>query len=285
MKVHTYDSPEAFLERVEHALEEHEAINSLILGIAGQLAHEPGRYSTVPCLKSVDDEGENLLLAAVMTPPHRLVVSSHRGDPVSAAHMLVADLLQSARRVPGVMGPEPVAHAVADAWTERSRQLCRVLRRQRLYELRVTPRPVQVPGRLRKAQRNDADLVGRWRQAFQDEALGGVQEEQPAASVRLRVAAGDIYLWEHEQPVSMVMRTRPTRNGISIGLVYTPPMHRCRGYASACVGALSRELLGGGRAYCALFADTGNPAANRVYQRLGFRPLAEFHEIDFAGQH
>ena len=65
-------------------------------------------------------------------------------------------------------------------------------------------------------------------------------------------------------------------------LVYTPPALRGRGYATACVGALSRLLLDAGWALCALFADVANLAANRVYERVGYRPVCEVDEILFS---
>ncbi len=284
MKVRSYASAEAFLQQVGPFLEAKEAANSLILGICGQLVRDPGRYQTAPCLKSVDDEEGKVVLAALMTPPHRLVLSTHRGDPIPAARQLVGDLLGTRWMIPGVMAPEPVAHPVVEAWTERTGQHSRLLGRQRLYELREMPQTSQVPGRLRQAQCQDVGLVARWREAFHGEALGHVDAERSSRVVRQRVFDGDIYLWEDGQPVSMAMRTRPTRYGASISLVYTPPEQRDKGYATACVGALSLMLIESGRAYCALFADVANPAANRVYRRLGYRPLSEFHEIEFVAE-
>ena len=77
------------------------------------------------------------------------------------------------------------------------------------------------------------------------------------------------------------MKTRPTRHGISVSLVYTPPELRGRGYATACVGELSRKLLGAGREFCALFADLANPISNHIYERIGYRPVCDYEEYRF----
>lgn len=283
MNVQTYDSAEAFLRNVGPVLEKDEPANSLILGICGQLARRSGQYEAVPCLKSVEGERE-LALAALMTPPHRLLLSSARQHPEPAVLPLVEDLLREGWKVPGVMGRAEVALPMAEAWTAQTGQLSRQIRRQWLYVLREAPQPVPVAGRLRKAVDSDLKRVARWRQAFHLEAFGHADQEQSARVARLRVADGDIYLWEDGQPVSMALKTRPTRNGVSVSLVYTPPEQRGRGYAKACVGSLSRMLLRGGWSYCALFADAANPASNRVYRRLGYRTLAEFHEIEFVDE-
>ena len=55
-----------------------------------------------------------------------------------------------------------------------------------------------------------------------------------------------------------------------IGGVYTPPPLRHRGYATAAVVALCQSLLDGGLQPC-LFWD--NPAAGRIYRRLGFEDI------------
>jgi predicted GNAT family acetyltransferase len=283
MRVHTYAGAEPFLQRTAPVLEANEVANSLMLGICGQLVRWPVLYQTAPCLKTVEAEGE-LILAALMTPPHRLVVSAHGGDPALAARCLVEDLLAGDWQMPGVLGPGMAAAPVAEAWAAQTGQHSQLVGRQRLYALRQVPAPVPVPGRLRPAARADVDRVARWRHAFQVELFGHADVEQSGRVARLRVEAGDIFLWEDGQPVSMAIRTRPTRHGISIGPVYTPPAQRCKGYATACVGALSRNLLTSGWAFCALFVALDNPAAHRVYQRLGYRPVIDYHEIEFPGE-
>jgi predicted GNAT family acetyltransferase len=279
MRVHTYASAAAFLQRTGPVLEANEVANSLMLGICGQLLRRPELFQTGACLKSVEAEGE-LVLAAPMTPPHKLVVSAHEGDLDLAARLLIEDLLAGGWQIPGILGPAPAA-AVAEAWAARTGQPSRLVGRQRLYALRQVPAPVPVPGRLRPATHTDVDRVGRWRHAFHVEIFGHAAQAESTHVARLRVKAGDIYLWEDGQPVSMAMQTRPTRHGISISLVYTPPAKRRKGYATACVGALSRNLLGSDWAFCTLFAALDNPASNRVYQRLGYRPVADVDEFEF----
>jgi predicted GNAT family acetyltransferase len=62
---------------------------------------------------------------------------------------------------------------------------------------------------------------------------------------------------------------------VRVTLVYTPPSRRGRGYASACVAALSAMLLGGGRRFCYLFTDLANPTSNRIYAKIGYRPVCD----------
>jgi predicted GNAT family acetyltransferase len=75
--------------------------------------------------------------------------------------------------------------------------------------------------------------------------------------------------------------SRGTR-GASIVWVYTPPEQRSRGYASACVGDLTRRLLQEGRELCRISTDLTNRTTNKIYPALGYRPVCDRTRIDFS---
>jgi hypothetical protein len=62
---------------------------------------------------------------------------------------------------------------------------------------------------------------------------------------------------------------------IRIGPVYTPPGLRRRGYASACVAAVSQAQLDAGRRFCFLFADIANRTSVHVYETIGYAPVSD----------
>ena len=281
MKIRTYVDAQGFLRNPQVALETKEAANSLMLGICGQLVRHPERFKATPCLKMVEDK-IGLTLAAVMTPPHKLLVVSHQGDLASAAKILVQHLAADGWGVPGVMGPGEAARVVAERWAGVTGRGYGLERRQRVYELKKVMSPVPEHGRLRPAREADVDLVARWWQGFDTEIFGGADRDRARLAAEHRIGDGDLYLWGDPGPVSMAMKNRPTRNGISVSAVYTPPELRGRGYATACVGELSRMLLASGWGYCALFADLGNAAANRVYEKIGYRPTCDYNEYVFS---
>jgi predicted GNAT family acetyltransferase len=283
VKIRTYANAKSFLESTQAALESNEAANSLMLGVCERLVRHPERFEADPCLKTVEDE-KGLVLAAMITPPHNLVVYGHRGDLDVGTEILIQSLIDEGWRVPGVLGPSEAATRAAQRWAEVTGRVCRLKGRQRVYELRKVNRPVPEHGRLRLATEEDVDLVARWRHGFHQDIFGEGDLEESARAARLRIGDGNVYLWEDGHPVSMAMKTRPTRNGISVTLVYTPPALRGRGYATACVGELSRMLLASGWAFCALFADVANVPANRVYQRVGYVPVCDYDEYAFLGE-
>jgi hypothetical protein len=280
MKVRTYGDAESFLRNTQVELESNEAANSLMLGVCLRLIRYPERIKTSPCLKTVEDE-RGLVLASMMTSPHKMVVHGHQGDLDRGARVLVEDLVSERWMVPGVLGPREVSRSVGEAWAEITGGRCELERQQRVYALRKVKDLLPQRGGLRLATVADIDLVAEWRHDFQVEVFREAGREAARAAAELGVENAAIYLWEDRRPVSMAMKTRPTRNGISVSLVYTPPELRGRGYATACVGELSRLLLESGWRYCALFADLSNEAANRIYRRIGYEPTCDYDEYVF----
>ena len=186
----------------------------------------------------------------------------------------------------GVLGPPAVAGAFARRWAERLGKQARRGMATRIFQLdAVTPAPA-VAGALRPATAADLDLLVSWVAAFTRDI--GEREEagrgrRARAGVSRTIAAGGLHLWEVEGagPVSMANATGATPSGIRINMVYTPPELRRRGYASACVGALSQAMLDAGRRFCFLYTDLANPTSNHIYQELGYRPVADADTYDF----
>jgi predicted GNAT family acetyltransferase len=66
----------------------------------------------------------------------------------------------------------------------------------------------------------------------------------------------------------------PALGRARITAVYTPPERRGHGYAQATVAEVTRRLLGDVDGLV-IITDAGNPTPNRVYARVGYRPVAE----------
>jgi predicted GNAT family acetyltransferase len=195
--------------------------------------------------------------------------------------------------LPGAVGAVPEAEEFAELWARHTGAHARVNMRQGVYALeRVEPLP-GVPGSARVATADDRDLALRWWIAFGDEVLheGGPGRERAEATLDHRLSgtsSSGILLWEDEGgPLSLAGWGGPTPNGIRVGPVYTPPELRGRGYATALTAELSRRLLDGrlfegGRRFCFLYTDLANPTSNAIYERIGYRRVAESAEILFS---
>ena len=132
---------------------------------------------------------------------------------------------------------------------------------------------------MRVIAETDLDLVTSWLAAFVSE-LDLAEPRDPAEIARTRLAAGDLYVWDDGGPVSMVGFGGKTPNGIRLNFVYTPEDKRRRGYATACVAALTQMLIDRGNRYCALYTDLANPTSNAIYQRIGYEPLCDAAEYE-----
>jgi predicted GNAT family acetyltransferase len=90
-------------------------------------------------------------------------------------------------------------------------------------------------------------------------------------------------LWESPDgtPVSMASVTPEVAGQVRVGPVYTPAPLRGHGYAGAATAEVSRAALDAGAKEVLLFTDLANPTSNGLYQRLGYRPVADFAVHEF----
>jgi uncharacterized protein len=279
MRITTYPDAGSYLDVAQNYLEKDEALNNLPLGLACRLRDQKEVDPPPLYLTAADDN--DLALAALMTPPHNLILYSDRADVELAP--LVRHLVQSTWTVPGVLGPTRLAGRFARAWEEATNRSNHIKTRLRVYQLTAVEHRGSAPGHFRAATPADLDLLARWSRDFGlaiDEPRGDLESIAPA--VLNRIAAGNLFIWEDGKPVSMAAYSRPTSHGTAINEVYTPPEFRNHGYATACVAALSQHQLDRGHTFCALFADLDNPISNSIYQKIGYRPIGDFDQIEFA---
>jgi predicted GNAT family acetyltransferase len=290
MKLTRYASPADFLKRARAPLEAHEAANNLIIGIPARALEQPGVYKHGIYLATVD-EGDTLLAAAVRTPPFRVIVYNADEENPAPLHVIIEDVLafsaeyppdSPASRVSGVTAHSATALAFAEAWSARTGQRFKPGMSQRIYELRKVTPPQNVPGHLRPARADELELIADWTYNFSIDAVLPADREEARTIAERRIDAGDVFLWEHDgRPVSVAAKGRNSSHGITVNLVYTPPELRNRGYASACVAALSQQLLDAGWEFCTLYTDLANPTSNSIYQRIGYRPVCDSNEYVF----
>jgi hypothetical protein len=281
MIVNHFENATHFYERVKSYLLQHEAHHNLILGISDTLIRSPERFKSQPYLVSVEED-ETLLAIALWTPPRKLVLS--RSVNSLALSAIAQDLHSRQEQLPGAIGPVPEAKAFAQSWQALTGQSYREDIAQRIYQLEAVQPIPKASGNFRQATTDDRDLVIGWCKAFTEEAIDeAVDQQQTERLVDRHLSEETLYLWQDNVPVSMAACSGPTPNGIRINLVYTPPEHRKKGYASSCVAALSQTLLDAGRKYCFLFTDLANSTSNHIYQTIGYQPVCDVNDYSFEG--
>jgi predicted GNAT family acetyltransferase len=257
-----------FYKEVRGFLLEHEAEHGLMLSVAyAALAAPADAYWAL-----VRTPDKQVVAAALRTIPKMML--SREGVPGA-----IAALAEDARQASfeSIIGPraslEAFASAFGGSW--------RATHQHVLYECRSVQQSPPAPGLPRVATIADRDTVADWIQAFSAEAIGDSATREAAESLADRhIRERSMRLWCVDKvPVACTAAVGRTPRGIRLTSVYTPPAHRRHGYASALVASLTRELLGGGREFVFLYADRTNPTANAIYQRIGYRQIAEAGEL------
>jgi predicted GNAT family acetyltransferase len=199
--------------------------------------------------------------------------------PEAAVRAIVESMHEGGFAIPGITGDARTAAFFAADWAAATKSPTTVTRAMRLYEARAVKDGAAIAGRFRAAAAEDQLVLAEWVRAFMTE-VGDKSTVDVDALVEHRIANGNVWLWDDEGPVSMASISVPAAGVARVTLVYTPAGRRGRGYAYACVAALTKRALAGG-IRCALFADLENPVSNGVYRRIGYRRVAEMLTFGF----
>jgi hypothetical protein len=188
MRCRIFDDARGFLQVAAAFLAEQEVENTVLLGIALHCRRKPPDDAVMAVVE--DDAG--VRLAAIMTPPHALVLSA---GATKALPCLVDALRRVGVRPSGVSGLEPMAERFATLWRENPAASSRM--RMTLYQASRITAPAEVPGALREAVAGDLDLLAAWQHRFAVQAGLGAAERNADMHpiVAARIARGEMFLW------------------------------------------------------------------------------------------
>ncbi len=209
----------AFLERHLQALEADQARHNLMLGLMDRIQKKP----TEVRLWSFGDGAR----CAVQTPPKGIVLGDLTATDCEELALLVKDLDFRACTGNGEV-PSRFAQALLPYGIE-----LRLGMPQRIYTLAKPPQYPSTRGKGRAATLTDKPIYIDWTIRFCEEA---VAHEPPPSREELEKVALDrpVFFWEVDGvPVAMASRSRETKNGSNISLVYTPSEFRGRGYGGS----------------------------------------------------
>ena len=265
-------------------LEQNESENNRPLGYAYRLAEGSGNYDTEPpLLLSILEHGEAVGVAIMFRPYGGITLSRISTSVDAAVLQLVRHLREIDVQITGIIGPTTEAQAFSDFWVEGMLDVsARISMRMRVFEARRVEKLPLSPGRLRLARREDHPLMARWISDY-SEAVGKPLSFDNAKSWAEKcIQNRQLHIWDINGPVSIANVARPTRNGIAIHSVYTPPEHRKKGYATSCVWALTQKMLTARYSFCSLYTDLSNPTSNSIYAKIGYVPVGDALAVDFS---
>jgi predicted GNAT family acetyltransferase len=90
-----------------------------------------------------------------------------------------------------------------------------------------------------------------------------------------------LYFWDDGAPRCMLGVLRETSDAAAIGILYTPPTLRERGYATASVVAFSQHLLDRGLRRSYLCLDPADAVAFSICSKLGYGVVLDTVDIDY----
>ncbi|MEU8225580.1 GNAT family N-acetyltransferase [Kribbella sp. NPDC048915] len=215
---------------------------------------------------------------AMRTPGRGVYLGALREDLAEPIAEAYADLLPD---LSGVAGDRPAAVRFGQRWAELRGVTASETRGTRLHKLIELTVLEADRGQARPMCEGDVDVVAAWSDAFADEALDAIAADSRDWAER-RLRDGMLWIWAADGvPVSMVGH-RPELFGVCrVGPVYTPPEHRRHGYAGALTSRVTERILAAGNQAC-LYTDLANPTSNKIYHDAGYRPVADFVDIEFS---
>lgn len=257
-----------FRARATALLLANEAQNNIMLGHAAARVASP----TVTYVL-VEDAGE-VVGAAVHSPPHPMLVTASPSPVLEAIARCVAHVPISA-----VSCTTDAAERFARCWQQLTGAQVRLFRPMRIFQLDAVSEVPATSGSFGLATHDDLDTAAGFIRAFQQEA--SVAPSDARAYALAAISTQRLFFWRDPLPVACAAWAGPTPNGVRVNAVYTPPALRGRGYATSCVAALSAHLLASGRRFCFLYTDLSNATSNRIYPRIGYRPVCDTAEWHF----
>ncbi|MEU6198228.1 GNAT family N-acetyltransferase [Streptomyces sp. NPDC047061] len=274
-----------FLTHAHDFLRSRPALHTVQLTVTEQLRRRgPRAYGDQPPFFGFLAQSDGEVVAALFhTPPYAL-----NSTRLTAAEteVLVDRLLAHGRPVPAFSAERATAEAFVAEWERRTGVPGKLHEQQRLYRLAELTPPSPAPeGRARVADASDRDLLIRWYEGFATDA--GTRDGRDGGDwADFRLSYGGVTLWETPDgtPVSMAGATLAAGGQVRVAPVYTPRELRGRGYAGAVTTEAGRAALAAGAAEVLLFTDLANPTSNALYQRIGYRPVADWAVYDLAAK-
>ncbi|MFZ3580358.1 GNAT family N-acetyltransferase [Virgibacillus sp. DJP39] len=269
MNLNFVKDPQAYLLKVEDLLLEKESCNNLMLGIINQLAEGQSAYKDVNL--GIVEKAGNTVFAFMQTPPNNWIFPDVEVVEKEVSQEIAKFLFDEQLEVPGILGPDQIVQPFVKEWEKLNNVESTIHMEQLIYQMDKVNSVSQAEGELRKGTKYDHKLLTEWLIQFGREANEIINRDDADFLAVTFIKNSSVYLWQvNGKPVSMVNRSRKTKNGATINAVYTPDEYKRKGYATSSVAALSRKLLADGSSFCSLYTDANYPDSNRIYKRIGY---------------
>ena len=276
LQLTVYEDARRFAAEADAFLRAEEAANSMIAMPAMRMASKPNDDDAGSYMAVVRDGG-TVVAAALQGASGGILLTT---APDAAIALIALDIAGRGRRAKSLVGPLDACEAFARAWRECMQQAHALRYHLRHFELTSAPAAAKAAGRLRRPDAGEYALLADWQLAFIEELELPDDRAQARRNLERRLERGVIRVWD-DAGAAAFAGFGEGKDTARIAPVYTPPQLRGRGYASAMVAELVRELFAAGKRAIFLTTDAANPTSNGIYRRIGFRPVADHYHFDF----
>ena len=276
MHVVRHSDPDAFLAAVAPMSARGEASASFFTGSAHSLKRTPPRAGDRNYLATFR-EGD--AFGAAIQRDHGPAFIGESDAAASVA--FAADLARDWPALQGVAGAPTRCEAFARRWFELTGRAHLLRVRLRQHALTAVNDVPAASGLSRVAVVADIEWLIERQIAFIAEVGIPDPPERVREFMPQRVARGDFRIWDDGERVAYAGFNDAAPDFARIAPVYTEPDWRGRGYATALVADLSRELLARGKRKLFLTTDVANPTSNAIYARIGFSAENDDFGFDF----
>ncbi|MFW9878022.1 MAG: GNAT family N-acetyltransferase [Candidatus Thorarchaeota archaeon] len=177
--------------------------------------------------------------------------------------------------IPGIYGPSKVVKKFIKQWTVIFKDKFQTIDESWLFLLKESHLSLKNLGSVKKATIEHEIKLLQW----SDAAVLEIIPNSPAsflescrANISQRIREKKVYLLEiNGEIVSMGSITGESNNIQIINNVYTPPEHRCKGYATELCIYISDYIINICNDYPLLSVLITNTPAIHIYQKIGFK--------------
>lgn len=198
---------------------------------------------------------------------------------------LVNFIIENKIQIPRVLGPAKESTLFSQKYSELANINYKTSQIQRILKLEKVKHPNHNPGIFREAYLSEIETLIDFQIGFMKDALADkpIPSRKEIESLILNTLKNNqAYVLEYENKiVSSAYFRRPSKNGVAISWVYTPPEFRKRGFCSQLMAELSDHALKSGKTFCCLYTDATNPTSNKVYENVGYEFVIDSAEYIF----
>ena len=223
------------------------------------------------------EKSGKVVCAALNSAERRLLLAANQ---VEAAKLMGQELAVRGAAVKGVLGPTDASAEFCTGFKSQGGKTLEARALQNVLRLgnQVREIPKQASGLARVAKDKDLRQLLKWSRQFVEESGGDESERESEEVLRRYLEGRQLFIWEDAKPVAMAGYGGVTPNGVRVNMVYTDPAFRGKGYAGSLVNVVSRRLLADGHRNCFLYVEANNIAANRIYEKIGYKTVGDFIE-------